>query len=110
MSLKPQERLKIITEYVRTGKMREGYKITESKEGKYRVSAVRDEKNALIKKRAKLVKKLAAVDKLIEEQQSNSDTAALAGDACSPGRACRSLERAAAKEQAETELSNEEAI
>ena len=72
MSLKPQERLKIITEYVRTGKMREGYKITESKEGKYRVSAVRDEKNALIKKRAKLVKKLAVLDKLIEEQQSNS--------------------------------------
>ena len=88
MSLKPQERLKIITEYVRTGNMREGYKITETKEGKYRVSVVRDEKDALIKKRAKLVKKLAALDKLIEEQQSNSDTAA------------RSLERAAAKEQA----------
>lgn len=77
MSLKPQERLKIITEYVRTGNMREGYKITETKEGKYRVSVVRDEKDALIKKRAKLVKKLAALDKLIEEQQSNSDTAAL---------------------------------
>ena len=72
MSLKPQERLKIITEYVRTGNMREGYKITETKEGKYRVSVVRDEKDALIKKRAKLVKKLAALDKLIEEQQSNS--------------------------------------
>ena len=77
MSLKPQERLKIIAEYIRTGNMREGYKITESKEGKYRVSVVRDEKDALIKKRAKLVKKLAALDKLIEEQQSNSDTALL---------------------------------
>ena len=76
MSLKPQERLKIITEYVRTGKMREGYKITESKEGKYRVSAVRDEKDALIKKRAKLVKKLAAIDKLIEETNSAKEQAA----------------------------------
>ena len=72
MSLKPQERLKIITEYVRSGKVREGYKITESKEGKYRVSVVRDEKDALVKKRAKLVKKLAALDKLIEERQANS--------------------------------------
>ena len=70
MSLKPQERLKIITEYVRSGKVREGYKITESKEGKYRVSVVRDEKDALVKKRAKLVKKLAALDKLIEESNS----------------------------------------
>ena len=72
MSLKPQERLKIITEYVRSGKVREGYKITESKEGKYRVSVVRDEKDALVKKRAKLVKKLASLDKLIEERQANS--------------------------------------
>ena len=70
MSLKPQERLKIITEYVRSGKVREGYKITESKEGKYRVSVVRDEKDALVKKRAKLVKKLASLDKLIEEANS----------------------------------------
>ena len=73
MSLKPQERLKIITEYVRTGKVREGYKITESKEGKYRVSVVRDEKDALVKKRAKLVKKLAALDKLIEESNSTKE-------------------------------------
>ena len=100
MSLKPQERLKIITEYVRTGKVREGYKITESKEGKYRVSVVRDEKDALVKKRAKLVKKLAALDKLIEE--ANSDTAA------------HPLGRAAAKEQPDVnsvgEAINEEAI
>ena len=73
MSLKPQERLKIITEYVRSGKVREGYKITESKEGKYRVSVVRDEKDALVKKRAKLVKKLAALDKLIEESNSTKE-------------------------------------
>ena len=45
MVLKPNERLEIIAEYIKTGKSRPVYKVIETKEGKCRVSIALNEKD-----------------------------------------------------------------
>lgn len=70
VQLKPQERLKIITDYIKTGKAKDGYKITETVDGKYRVSVIKTERDILLKQRAKLAKKIAEIDAQINANET----------------------------------------
>ena len=62
MSIKASERLAIISEYIKNGSCREGYIISETKDGKYRIRRVASEHDRLIAKRDKLRKQLEAVE------------------------------------------------
>ena len=62
MSIKASERLAIISEYIKTGSCRDGYTISETKDGKYRIRRVASEQDKLIAKRDKLKKQLETIE------------------------------------------------
>ena len=62
MSIKASERLAIISEYIKTGSCRDGYSISETKDGKYRIRRVASEHDRLIAKRDKLRKQLESIE------------------------------------------------
>ena len=62
MSIKASERLAIISEYIKTGSCRDGYSISETKDGKYRIRRVASEHDKLIAKRDKLRKQLEIIE------------------------------------------------
>ena len=62
MSIKASERLAIISEYIKTGSCRDGYSISETKDGKYRIRRVASEHDKLIAKRDKLRKQLESIE------------------------------------------------
>ena len=62
MSIKASERLAIISEYIKTGSCRDGYSISETKDGKYRIRRVASEHDRLIAKRDKLRKQLQSIE------------------------------------------------
>ena len=73
MSIKASERLAIISEYIKTGSCRDGYSISETKDGKYRIRRVASEHDKLIAKRDKLRKQLESIESEIARSQSPSE-------------------------------------
>ena len=61
-NIKDSKRMELICEFLKTGKQPEGFKITETKTGKYRLTKIRDEKEALESKRKRLQKSLESID------------------------------------------------
>ena len=62
----------LICEFLKTGKQPEGFKITETKTGKYRLTRIRDPKEELEAKRQRLLKSIEDVDnelKKLDEQK-----------------------------------------
>ena len=59
--------MELICEFIKTGKQPEGYKITETKTGKYRVSKVKNEKETLEAKRQRLQKALDGIDEELKK-------------------------------------------
>ena len=75
MSIKASERLAIISEYIKTGSCRDGYSISETKDGKYRIRRVASEHDKLIAKRDKLRKQLESIESEIASRaQSAQET------------------------------------
>ena len=54
--------MELICEFLKTGKQPEGFKITETKTGKYRLTKIRSEKEVLEAKRKRLQKSLENID------------------------------------------------
>ena len=64
--IRESERMKLICEYLKTGQTPNGFKITETKNGRYRLSRVKPDKEALQEKRMRLQKCLEDIDKELE--------------------------------------------
>ena len=74
MSIKANERLQIIAEFIKTGTCRDGYAISEMKNGKYRIRRTQTEHEQLIAKRDKLKKQLNEIEsKLTSEEKPQSE-------------------------------------
>lgn len=75
------KRMELICAFLKTGKQPEGFKITETKNGKYRLSRVKTDKEALEAKRKCYQKKLDEIDdelkKLNEPKEDSPDVSAL---------------------------------
>ena len=66
-NIKDSERMKLICEFIKSGKQPEGYKITETKNGKYRVAKIKTEKEALEAQRKHLQKNLDDIDEQLKK-------------------------------------------
>ena len=61
-NVKDSKRMELICEFLKTGKQPEGFKITETKTGKYRLTKIRNEKDVLEAKKKRLQKSLESID------------------------------------------------
>ena len=61
-NIKDSKRMELICEFIKSGKQPEGFKITETKNGKYRLSRVKNGKEVLEAKRKSYQKKLEEID------------------------------------------------
>lgn len=64
--------MELICEYLKTGKQPDGFKITETKTGKYRLTRIKNEKEALEVKRKRLQRSIEVIDdelKKFDQQQ-----------------------------------------
>ena len=61
-NIKDSKRMELICEFLKTGKQPEGFKITETKTGKYRLTKIRNEKDVLEAKKKRLQKSLESID------------------------------------------------
>ena len=72
------KRMELICAFLKTGKQPEGFKITETKNGKYRLSRVKTDKEALESKRKRLQKSIDEIDdelkKLNESHEPKEDS------------------------------------
>ena len=59
--------MELICEFIKTGKQPEGYNIIESKNGSYRISQVKNEREQLEAKRLKLQKQIESIDLRLNE-------------------------------------------
>ena len=66
-NIKDSKRMELICEFIKTGKQPEGYKITETKTGKYRLTKVKSEKEVLEARRSRLQKTLEGIDNQLKE-------------------------------------------
>ena len=68
--------MKLICEFLKTGTQPEGFKITETKTGKYRLTRVKNGREVLEAKRKQLQKNLDDIDaelKKLDEQEAKPD-------------------------------------
>jgi len=70
-NIKDSERMKLICEFIKSGKQPEGYKITETKNGKYRVSKIKSEKEVLEAKRKQLQKTIDDIDEQLKKFETD---------------------------------------
>lgn len=63
--IKDKDRLAIIAEYIKTGVAKDGFSVTEAKDGKYRVRRIKSDVDKLNTKRDRLKKRLEEVEALI---------------------------------------------
>ena len=69
--------MELICEFIKTGKQPDGFKITETKNGKYRLTKIRNEKEALEARRKRLQKNIEEIDnelKKFEEQKQEQES------------------------------------
>ena len=66
-NIKDSKRMELICEFIKTGKQPDGYKITETKTGKYRLTKLKSEKEALEARRSRLQKTLEGIDNQLKE-------------------------------------------
>ena len=72
-NIKDSKRMELICEFIKTGKQPEGYKITETKTGKYRLTKLRTEKEALETRRQRLQKALEGIEEQIKKLDNPTD-------------------------------------
>ena len=73
--IKDSKRMELICEFIKTGKQPDGFIITETKNGKYRLTRTKNEKEALEAKRQRLQKSIDSIDaelKKFEEQKQET--------------------------------------
>ena len=72
-NIKDSKRMELICEFIKTGKQPEGYKITETKTGKYRVTKVKPEKELLEEKRKRLQKAIDGINEQLKKLDNPTD-------------------------------------
>ena len=60
--VKDSKRMELICEFIKSGKQPEGFKITETKNGKYRLTKTKTEKEELETRRQRLQKAIDNID------------------------------------------------
>ena len=60
--VKDSKRMELICEFIKSGKQPEGFKITETKSGKYRLTKTKNEKELLEARRQRLQKAIDNID------------------------------------------------
>ena len=65
--VKDAKRMELICEFIKTGKQPDGFKITETKAGKYRLERAKDGKEALEAKRKRLQKSIDDIDEELKK-------------------------------------------
>ena len=73
--------MELICEFIKSGKQPDGFKITETKNGKYRLTRVKNEKEVLETKRSRYQKKLEDIDielKKLKEQLQDDKPVSIA--------------------------------
>ena len=76
-NIKDSKRMELICEFIKTGKQPDGFKITETKNGKYRLTKIRNEKEALEARRKRLQKNIEEIDnelKKFEEHKQEQES------------------------------------
>ena len=61
-NIKDSQRMEMICEFIKSGKQPDGFKITETKNGKYRLSRIKNGKEVLEAKRKRLLKSIEDID------------------------------------------------
>ena len=71
--VKDTKRMDLICEFIKTGKQPEGFTITETKNGKYRLTRTKTQKEVLESKRQRLQKCIDEIDNELKkfEQETN---------------------------------------
>ena len=71
--VKDSKRMDLICEFIKTGKQPEGFTITETKNGKYRLTRTKSQKEVLEAKRQRLQKSIEEIDNELKkfEQETN---------------------------------------
>ena len=72
-SIKDSRRMELICEFIKTGKQPDGFKITETKNGKYRLTRVKNQKEALEAKRKRLMKTLEGIDEELKKYEPHDE-------------------------------------
>ena len=72
-NIKDSKRMELICEFIKSGKQPEGYKITETKTGKYRVVKVKPEREVLEAKRQRLQKAIDGIDEQLKKLDNPPD-------------------------------------
>ena len=71
--IKDTERIKLIAEYIKTKQQPDGYVIREMKNGQYRVSRAKTDREILEQKRERLQRQLDEINKKVKELDDKSD-------------------------------------
>lgn len=66
-TIKDSQRMELICEFIKTGKQPDGFKITETKNGKYRLTKTKTDKEALEAKRKRLQKSMEEIDEELKK-------------------------------------------
>lgn len=71
--VKDTKRMELICEFIKSGKQPEGFTITETKKGKYRLTRTKTQKEVLESKRQRLQKCIDEIDNELKkfEQETN---------------------------------------
>ena len=75
-SINDSKRMELICEFIKSGKQPDGFTITETKNGKYRLSRVKNQKEVLEARRKRLQKNIEEIDvelKKFEEQEQKQE-------------------------------------
>lgn len=75
-TIKESERMKLICEFLKTGQQPEGFKVTETKTGKYRLVRAKNNRQVLEERRKRIQKNLDDINaelKKLDEQETKPD-------------------------------------
>ena len=72
-NVKESKRMELICEYIKSGKQPDGFKITETKNGKYRLSKIKNEKEVLEAKRKRLEKNIEEIDAKLSKLENQDE-------------------------------------
>ena len=73
-SIKDSQRMELICEFLKTGKQPDGFKITETKNGKYRLTKIKSDKETLEAKRKRLQKSIEEIDEELKKFNEQNET------------------------------------
>ena len=71
--IKDSKRMEMICEFIKSGKQPEGFKITETKNGKYRLTKTKTEKEELETRRQRLQKAIDNIDNELKKFDEPTD-------------------------------------